>query len=299
MSKDIDSLKESREKRRAVIEKYGDVPLSVWTPNIMARDVIKYKERNVTKITEKHHKASKADYDKRLYKEFSTSGRNVRGKTKGVSTFPPDLSRRILNFYSEENEIVVDPFAGHNSRMQTTYEMNRHYIGYDVSVDFMKFNREVREHLLKTNRLFSKRTTIHLHEKSSEEMTEKDEYADLIFTSPPYYNIEWYGDEKEQLGKSKTYEEFLERMLTIVKECYRVLKTDKFCVFNINDFRTKNKFFTYHCDIVDLFRKAGFVIWDIVIVWWGTSIAACFASQVEERKVTAKSHEYLVVGRKM
>lgn len=298
MPKDIESLNKARRLRESMKRKYGSVPLSVWTPDISSRDVIKFSERNVKKCSQELHKGY--TYDKKLYHEFSAGDRGSRGKRKGLSTFPPDLVRKVLLFYSEENEIVLDPFAGHNSRMQTTFEMKRDYIGYDVSDDFMKFNNEVREYLLKNKNSVLNRfkRSITLRKQSSEHLVEQDESIDLIFTSPPYYNIEWYGDEKEQLGRSSSYEDFLQRMWAIINECYRVLKPNRFCIFNVNDFRSKNIYHPYHIHISDLFNKAQFEIWDIIIINWRASISACFPTRLEERRWTAKCHEYLIVGRK-
>jgi hypothetical protein len=87
-------------------------------------------------------------------------------------------------------------------------------------------------------------------------------------------------------------------MKNIIADCKRVLKPDKFIVFNINDFRYNKDFYTYHCDIVQIYRELGIRLWDIIIIKWPGAIGACFASQVEDRKVTAKSHEYLIVGKK-
>ena len=310
MAKDADSLAESREFRQKVIEKYGFIPTSViepdysWGKHIIEHD--KSKQNNVGK--EKHDKMS---YNVKTYttqdgkevsvnqmtKAFKMSSLNVRGKGSGISTFPPGLAKFIVEFYSEKDHIVLDPCAGHNSRMQVTYQLGRNYIGYDVCKEFMEFNRKVKDEIM-GNQLFAPTHSITLREQTSEKMVEENETIDMVYTSPPYYCVEHYGDEPEQLGLSGSYEKFLERVLVIIKECHRVLKQDKYCIWNINDFRMDSKFYPYHADIMRLFVEAGFKLHDVVIVKWSNSLGACFATQVEGRKVTAKIHEYLVVGKK-
>lgn len=307
MSKDRESLEKSREIRAAVIMKYGCVPTSVWEIDYSwGKHIIEYDGRKQDNIALDRHRKMWADgvYDPSLHDAFNMSSKNVRGKGKdaGLSTFPPALCKRGVLFYSEEGEWVLDPCAGHNSRMQVTYELNRNYIGYDVSKEFMNFNREVREKIMgggEQGLLFSRSNKIILREQSSEHMKEGNESVDFVFTSPPYWCVEWYGDEPEQLGLNTTYEQFLSRMQLIINEAYRVLKQGKFCAININDFRHKGVFYAYHADIMNILRQSGFTLWDCIIVKWKSVLGSCFASQVEERKICAKGHEYLVVGKKV
>lgn len=302
MPKDLESLKKSRQIRKEVLSRYGTVPTSVWDIKYEKNDaIIEYDERKQQAIAKKKHE--KMNYDKTsssLNKAFSMSSQNCRGTSEesGLSTFPPDLVRRSVLFYSKENDTVLDPFAGHNSRMQMTHYLNRNYIGYDVSHKFMEFNRSVAEKILKNN-VFSGSNTITLKENSSENIDEPDNSVDFIFTSPPYYKVEYYTDEPEQLYFCKDYDTFLEKMQLIVNQCYRVLKPNCYIAFNVNDFRMNSQFYPYHCDIAKAFTNANFKLWDIVIVKWKSAIGACFASQVEERKITAKSHEYLIIGKKL
>lgn len=79
--------------------------------------------------------------------------------------------------------------------------------------------------------------------KSSENMNEiENETIDLIITSPPYFNIKDYSKDGKQLkkhskinkqdvGSKKDYIEYIQNLLKIWKECYRVLKPNgKLCI---------------------------------------------------------------------
>ncbi len=314
MAKDMASLAESRAIRAEVIHKYGFVPTSVLEPDYsFGKHIIEFDERKQQAVAKQKHE--KMDYgdtasfgEKKtgltkaeLDKTFGMSSQNVRGKSGGLSTFPPGLAKFIVEFYSEEGDTVLDPMCGHNSRMQVTYELERNYIGYDVSKEFMIFNRKVKEQITGKGEqaaMFAPQASITLREQSSEKLVEDSDSIDMIYTSPPYWDIEYYGDEPEQLGKRKEYSEFLKGIKSIVSECYRVLKHGKYCAWNMNDFRRQGIFYPYHCDMVKIFQTCGFCLHDIIIVKWASSIAACFASQIEERKVVGKQHEFLIVGKK-
>ena len=53
-----------------------------------------------------------------------------------------------------------------------------------------------------------------------------DESIDMIFTSPPYYNA------RKEYSEYKTYEDYLDLMRRIIKECRRVLIDGKYFVIN-------------------------------------------------------------------
>lgn len=300
MGKTIEDLKKSRQTRKEVTYKYGEVLSSVWDIKYGNDLIVEFEERKQNTVAQrKFHK--EAEYDPTLKKNFKMSGISCRGTTEdsGLSTFPPDIVKKVVLFYTDKNDLVLDPFAGHNSRMQMTHFLNRNYIGYDVSKKFMDFNREIASNLTSSEgKLVDAENTITLKETSSENINEADNSCDLVFTSPPYYKVEYYTDEKDQLYFCPSYEVFLERMEVILRQCFRALKEGKYCVFNVNDFRYKGKFYCYHADIINLFRKVGFEMWDMIIVKWSNSIKTCFASQIENEKVVGKKHEYIIVGKK-
>ena len=67
------------------------------------------------------------------------------------------------------------------------------------------------------------------------------ESVDMCITSPPYWSLRDYGDEN-QLGNEKTFEEYLDKLVNVYKEVYRVLKNTGSCWVNIGDvYSNKNQ----------------------------------------------------------
>jgi len=140
---------------------------------------------------------------------------------------------------------------------------------------------------------------IQLHEGDSRAMPQiENNTGDFTITSPPYWDIEDYGNEPEQLGKGKTYQQFISGLGQVAVENFRVLKGGSFCVWCVNDFRKGGKFYSYHEDTAACLRSAGFVQHDIAITDLGSPIRAAFAQQVIEEKILPKRHEYCLVFRK-
>lgn len=57
---------------------------------------------------------------------------------------------------------------------------------------------------------------------------------DCIITSPPYFNLRDYG-ENGQIGKEKTVDEYINNLITVFKDCYRVLNKSGSFWLNIAD----------------------------------------------------------------
>lgn len=99
-----------------------------------------------------------------------------------------------------------------------------------------------------------------------------DESIHLIVTSPPYWNLKQYNDNDDQLGHIADYEQFLEELTKVWKECFRVLVPGGRLVCVVGDVCLSRKKFgrhvvmPLHADICVACRKIGFdnlnpIIW--------------------------------------
>lgn len=301
MAKTEEDLRQSRENRERIIKQLGCVPESIL--------LHEKGDRAIDLITSERSYASTQGKFKGVghmanCDAFTMSGPNCRLENGALSKFPQNIGRLLVKFYTIKGDTVVDPFAGHNSRMELCWRSGRNYIGQDLSAEFMVANRTIREMLLKEVREdmipeTHSQASIELHEGDSKRMAAKDESGDFTITSPPYWDIEFYGQEPEQLGYGKSYDQFLEGLSQVAKENYRALKPDAFCVWCVNDFRKDGQFFDYHGDTIKLMKAAGFTQWDVAITDLGSSFGAAFAQQVVERRILPKRHEYCLVFRKI
>lgn len=74
-----------------------------------------------------------------------------------------------------------------------------------------------------------------IYNKSSANMVElQDKSVDVIMTSPPYYSLRNYGNDK-QIGLEKSVEKYIDSLMLIFDECYRVLNDKGSCWVVIGD----------------------------------------------------------------
>lgn len=296
--KTIEDLRKSRDSREAILAEFGEVPESIlkYDRSVKAIDLMAEERSYASKANDGGHVG-------KLATVFDVSGQSCRGVEGALSRFPQNVGRKLLLLYSKRDDIVVDPFAGHNSRMELCWRNGRNYIGHDICEKFMEANHTIAAMLAEeaTADMFGGTeytAWIKLHKCDSRAMPTESGIGDFTITSPPYWDLEQYGDEPEQLGIGKTYDDFLLGLAAVARENFRCLKAGAFCVWCVNDFRKGGRFYSYHEDTCDVLRAAGFVQHDIAITDLGPSMRASFASQVIETKIIPKRHEYCLVFRK-
>jgi hypothetical protein len=100
--------------------------------------------------------------------------------------------------------------------------------------------------------------------QGSETYIPNENSIDFVFTSPPYFGWEAYGDEPEQSSiKFDTSEEWKEKFLKkTIANAYHALKPGKFLALNVAN--TK-QYKTFEEDTVDLATEVGFEHTD---TWW-------------------------------
>ena len=295
-----EKLAESRSERERLLAKWSFEPISMWW---------------ITKI---HNTTLDAIVEDTLA-QGSYPKHNFSVRSGALPQSSPIVAERIIKFWSEPGDVVLNPFAERLPHLLVANYLGRHVIGQDICKKFYKHGVEkVKKRILQNsfldpeNNYILKETETELNARlnglnfhikcaDSRKLNLPDNSVDLIIDSPPYWNTIYYGDEPEQIGTGgkPTYEEFLKSLQGIYRECYRVLKPGKFCVNILNDFRMNQKFYSYHADVIRLCEEIGFAMHDLVIYNLSTHpLQSIFATQLERDKHTAKAHEFIEVFRK-
>jgi DNA modification methylase len=63
--------------------------------------------------------------------------------------FPVELPYRLLQLYTFEGEVILDPFIGSGQAAIAAIKTNRHYVGYEINEEYVKLaERRIKEFLL-------------------------------------------------------------------------------------------------------------------------------------------------------
>ena len=120
---------------------------------------------------------------------------------------------------------------------------------------------------------------------------------DLLFSCPPYYDLEKYSDLENDASNQGTYEDFIKILDNAFKAAVSCLKNNRFAVIVVGDIRNKKSGFYYDfCgDIKRIFKEAGMLLYnEIILVETGASTALRAGRYMESRKV-AKMHQNILV----
>lgn len=153
-----------------------------------------------------------------------------------ISEFDPVLAELMVRWFSEEGDLILDPFAGGPTRGLVSGVLGRNYLGYDVYEAQVSANRSAEEKI---------RQQLHLEGNVVWDIADSAvalpyaPCADMIFTCPPYFNLEQYGTQDNDISNSPDYKTFLHSYADILLKAEERLKKGGFFVVVVSDVREK------------------------------------------------------------
>jgi len=186
--------------------------------------------------------------------------------TQMVSNFRPTAAAAMYDIFVDKDSplegteagTVWDPSMGYGGRLLGAIAAGVNYIGTDPCIPTYEGLAMIRSDYGHEHKEYS------LLRQGSETYIPNENSIDFVFTSPPYFGWEAYGDEPEQSSiKFDTSEEWKEKFLKkTIANAYHALKPGKFLALNVAN--TK-QYKTFEEDTVDLATEVGFEHTD---TWW-------------------------------
>lgn len=207
----------------------------------------------------------------------------------GTSVFDPVLCEIIYNWFCMEGGIVFDPFAGGSVRGIVAEMLGRHYIGIDLS------EKQVDANQMNADKL-GVCPAWHCDDSRNADQYIPDQSADLVFSCPPYHNLEKYSDHPLDLS-NMNYSDFLEAYREIISISCRKLKDDRFAVFVVGDIRdSKGAYRDFVSETKRIFQDFGLCLYNenILLEQYGTAPMRAGA-QFSARRKTVKVHQNVLV----
>lgn len=210
-------------------------------------------------------------------------------KLNGTSIFDPVLCEVVYNWYCRKGGIVYDPFAGGSVRGIVAEMLGRHYIGIDLS-----------EKQIDANQLNADKLKVcpawHCDDSRNADKYIPDSSADLVFTCPPYHNLEKYSNHPLDLS-NMNYKDFLQAYREIIFTSCKKLKNNRFAVFVVGDIRdSKGAYRDFVGETKSIFKEAGLCLYNemILLEMFGTAPIRAAGIFKAKRKAT-KVHQNVLV----
>ena len=186
--------------------------------------------------------------------------------TQMVSNFRPTAAAALYDVFVDKDSplegttagTVWDPSMGYGGRLLGAIASGINYIGTDPCIPTYEGLEKIRDVYGHSHKNYT------LLRQGSETYDPEEESLDFVFTSPPYFGWEAYGDEPEQSSiKFNTSDMWKEHFLKqTIKNAFKGLKQGKYLALNVAN--TK-QYKTFEEDTVDLALEVGFKHTD---TWW-------------------------------
>lgn len=207
----------------------------------------------------------------------------------GTSIFDPVLCEIIYNWYSPEGGVVLDPFAGGSVRGVVAEKLGRHYIGIDLS------QQQVDANQINADRL-GVCPAWHCDDSRNMDAYIPDGSADLVFSCPPYHNLEKYSDHPLDLS-NMNYADFVVAYEDIIRKACNKLKNNRFAVFVVGDIRdTKGRYRCFPDETKRIFESCGLCLYNenILLEQYGSAPMRAGSVFTASRKMV-KVHQNVLV----
>lgn len=211
----------------------------------------------------------------------------------GTSIFDPVLCELCYRWFNIDGGKILDPFAGGSVRGIVASLLGYQYLGNDLRQEQIEANRINANEVLGDNDLFPTWT---IGDSVNIDKLAKGYEADMIFSCPPYADLEVYSDDPNDIS-NMDYEDFLNAYKTIIIKSCKLLKDDSFAVFVVGDVRDKNGFYrNFVSDTISCFQNAGLKLYnEIILVNTISSLAIRVGRQFNSGRKIGKHHQNVLV----
>jgi DNA modification methylase len=213
----------------------------------------------------------------------------------GTSIFDPVLCELAYRWFCPNGGTVLDPFAGGSVRGVIAAACGLQYVGVDLRSEQVEANRRQWEEL---GRHWPEAPPPVWHCSDSRLIPGicHDLQADLVFSCPPYADLEVYSDNPQDLS-TLDYPAFRAAYREIIAHCVARLKPDRFACFVVGDVRDSKGFYlNFPADTIAAFQDAGCTLYnEAVLVTAIGSLPLRVGKQFGSGRKLGKSHQNVLV----
>jgi SAM-dependent methyltransferase len=218
------------------------------------------------------------------------------GAPTGTSIFDPVLCEIAYRWFSPPAGQVLDPFAGGSVRGIVAARLGRHYLGIDLSGRQLEANRAQAISILGEDA--PRACWIEGDSRRAVELVGKgpEPLADMIFSCPPYADLEVYSDHPDDLS-TMPYAEFRRAYSECIRAACSLLRPDRFACFVVGEVRDRRGMYVdFVGDTVQAFRDAGLEFYnEAILITAAGSLPIRAGKQFSASRKLGKTHQNVLV----
>ncbi|KVM65602.1 hypothetical protein WJ59_17390 [Burkholderia gladioli] len=214
----------------------------------------------------------------------------VQGST---SIFDPVLCEIVYRWFCPGAGVVLDPFAGGSVRGVVAAMLGRPYVGCDLRAEQVDANRAQWEAIGPDDC-----PTPSWHVGDSRELGGHigTVEADLVFSCPPYADLEVYSDDPADLS-NMAYPDFLAGYRAVIAAAVARLRQDRFACFVVGEVRDRKGIYrNFVADTIDAFRDAGLHYYnEAILVTQAGSLPTRVGRSFPVTRKIGKTHQNVLI----
>jgi len=222
------------------------------------------------------------------------AGTEAEPAATGTSIFDPVLCELAYRWFCPPGGLVLDPFAGGSVRGIVAGKLGRQYTGIELRAEQVAANEAQARAIMRQEEPTPQ--WIEGDSRLIPALLPEGMMADLVFSCPPYADLELYSDVPRDLS-NMPWPEFVTAYRDIIAQAVARLSPDRFAVWVIGDVRDKKGFYRgLPWETVQAFDLAGARLYnEAVLVTAVGSLPLRTRKQFESGRKTGKTHQNVFV----
>jgi len=210
-----------------------------------------------------------------------------------VSIFDPALCEVLYHWFCPKNGEILDPFAGGSVRGIVANYLGYKYTGIDIRQEQIDSNRLQGLEILEVNN----QPNWYVGD-SNVVLNSMSEKYDLVFSCPPYADLEVYSDLEGDISNMK-YNNFLSAYESIIEKSCVLLKKGGYACFVVGEVRDKDgNYIGFVPDTIRAFQKCGMKFYNEAILLNAIASASMRANGNMKSQKLVKVHQNILIFKK-
>jgi hypothetical protein len=219
-----------------------------------------------------------------------TSRKILAASCSGTSIFDPVLCELVCRWFCPKGGAILDPFAGGSVRGIVAAKLGYRYTGVDLRPEQIAANEEQARVIIEGG---PPRWIV--GDSANIDALAPGEY-DLVFSCPPYGDLEVYSDDPADLSKLD-WAAFVKSYRAIIAKSCAMLCDNRFACFVVGDFRDKRGFYRgFPGETIRAFQDTGLTLYnEAILVTAVGSLPLRVGKQFQSGRKLGKTHQNVLI----
>lgn len=209
----------------------------------------------------------------------------------GVSLFDPVLSEILCQWFTPHaHSSICDPFAGDTQKGMVFAMLGHRFTGIELRAEQVEANRRNLEGRdLDCTYICDDGRNIRKHIEADTQ--------DLLFSCPPYFDLEQYSDLPEDASNQRTYNAFMQILSEGFRGGWECLHNNRFAILVVGDVRNHltQGYYDFAGDLIRIFKSFGATLINRFVLVEQIGSSCLRARNNFQRRKATKTHQDVLV----